>query len=200
MKKLLAALLVTTFSWSANATVINFDAIDNTSGNAFGGNSLDIDGFNFSNSGQNNGAILHWFQGSSYNADPDGTTYSHNYGRTITTLTQIGGAAFTINSLDIGNVYNSSPYSQTFRFTADVFGGGSLSRDFVSDALSGLETVNFNWDNIVSFTFTETTGTYLQADNFVLDADVDDSNDIPEPATLGLFGIALLAMRRLRRS
>ena len=183
----------------ASATVITFDAIDNT-GTVFSGSSLDIDGYNFTNSNGGSGAILHWSRTSSVNADPDGTTYSHNYSRTTTTLTQIGGGTFELNSLDIGNVYDSSPYSQTFSFWADLAGGGSLSTTFTSDAQSGLETVVLNWSGITAFRFTETSGSFLQSDNFVLNG--GNTSPVPEPGTFALFGMGLLgvAIRRRRRT
>ena len=180
---------------TASAVVIDFDSIDNTSGNRFSGSSLNTDGFNFSNSRGYGSAILHWYRGSSYNADSDGATYSHNYSGTVTTVTKIGGGSFDLASLDIGNVYNSRPYSQRFSFWATVAGGGSYNMSFISDSLAGLQTVMLNWSNLTSFSFRESSGSWLQADNFVIDENVS----VPEPSTLALLTLGLLGLGVARR-
>ena len=69
----------------ADTVVIDFNSIDNTS-NLFSGDSLDIDGYNFSSSMPGNNAILHWGKYQSYNADQGGATYSHNYAGIISSL------------------------------------------------------------------------------------------------------------------
>lgn len=180
---------------NSNALVIDFEEISNSGGSyVFSGYSLDTQGFNFLNSQESSEAILHWGASDPFNADPGGVTYSHNYANKITTVTQINGDLFDLTSLDIGNVYNNSPYSQSFYFTGLTGVGASLSQSFTSDQLGGLETVTLNWVGLKSFTFTETIGSYLQADNFVINEGSDQNNPVPEPTTMLLFGAGLAGL------
>ena len=178
---------------SANAVIIDFEEIDNTGGNAFSGSSLDTQGFNLSNSAGSAYAILHWGLGDSFNADVDGVTYSHNYGGSTSTLTQLGGGAFDLNSIDFGNVYNNRPYAQEFEVNGFYEAGGGISTTLTSDEFAGLETFTFNWEGLSSVTWTEISGTWLQLDNIVLNASV------PEPSTLALFGLGLLGLSLSRK-
>jgi len=188
MKKLFA-LLFCFYVGAANAVIIDFEEIDNTLGNVYSGTSLDSQGFNFSNSSSSGSAILHWATGSQSNADQNGVTYSHNYSSSITTLTEVGGGAFDLTSIDFGNVYDSSPYSQSFLVTGYYQAGGSIQSAITSDALSGLQTFVFNWDTLSSVTWTETSGAWLQLDNVVLNS--NDTAPVPEPTSLALLGLGL---------
>jgi len=181
MKKIALTAALVLSSSLASAVTIDFDHLSSNN-NTFS-SSLSTNGFHFDNR-----QILHWGSQSLYNADQGGATYSHNWENTTTTVTQIGGGSFTVNSLDIGNVYNNSPTVQSFNFWADLNGGGTISRTFTSDALPGLETVLLNFTDVTAFYFTETTGRFLQADNFVFNEQI---SAVPVPAAFWLFATAL---------
>ena len=72
----------------AGTVIIDFNSIENTS-NSFSGDSLDIQGFNFSSSMGGDRAILHWGKAQSYNADQGGATYSHHYAGIISSLKKL---------------------------------------------------------------------------------------------------------------
>ena len=102
------------------------------------------------------------------------------------TIAMTGPAKFSLTSLVIGpSTIGSGVVSGTV--TADVFGGGTLSRTFTGLSLATLETLN--WSNLIDVKFTATSDAGL--DNIVVNA-------VPEPGTLLLFGVSLgtLALRR----
>ena len=193
IKKTLTASLVSfaLLCGTVQAAIIDFEEIDNSS-QAFSGSSLDSQGFNFSNTGGGSGAILHWAQSSTFNADPGGVTYSHNYSSSLTTFTEIGGGLFDLSSIDFGDVYNTG-VSQTILVSGFFGGGGSSDLSFVTDTLAGLETFSMNWTGLTSVTWTETTGSFLQLDNVVV------NESVPEPSVIALFGLGLLGLSFARR-
>ena len=96
--KTLAAALLSLSALHAHATVIDFNQV-------IGFQTLPSpyqeDGFTITNSSTNSSAMLFWGT-LSYNADPNGNTYSHNYGSTTSTLTKTGGGS-------LGRICSSSP-------------------------------------------------------------------------------------------
>ena len=176
----------------ADTVVIDFNSIDNTS-NLFSGDSLDIDGYNFSSSMPGNNAILHWGKYQSYNADQGGATYSHNYAGIISSLKKNDGSVFNIQSIDIGDVYNAG-ISQSYTFKGlDSNGIVLFSSNFISDSLPGLETVYLGWSNLKTFTFERDNLSHLQADNFNL-----SSYLVPIPAAISLFMSGLVGLGLMR--
>lgn len=182
---------IATGSLSANAAVIDFEEIDNT-GTVTSGNSLDTQGYNISNDcALTTACILHWSSGHSFNADPGGVTYSHNYRFNTATLTSLDGGSFDLDSIDLGDVTNSG-ISQTFHFVAFLALGGSIVADVTTDALAGLQTFDFNWLDVTSVTWTETSGGNLQLDNIV----VNKTEKAP-PATPSITSLGLLTEEEL---
>ena len=176
----------------AGTVIIDFNSIENTS-NSFSGDSLDIQGFNFSSSMGGNRAILHWGKAQSYNADQGGATYSHHYAGIVSSLKKIDGTLFDIQSLDIGDVYNTG-ISQYYTFKGLNSNGEILfSSTFISDSLPGLETVYLGWDNLKTFTFQRDNLSYLQADNFNLSYFL-----VPLPAGIYLFLSGLVGLGLMR--
>lgn len=198
--KLLKFVLISTVllaAASAQALVIDFEAIDNSgSGHVFSGNSLDTQGFNLSNDcSYSSNCILHWGSSNAYNADANGVTYSHNYTGSTTTLTQSSGDFFDLFSIDFGNVYDTNSYVQEILVTG-YFNTGDISSTVITDSLSGLETFTFDWTGLNSVTWTETTGTFLQLDNIVLN---NAGTSVPEPSSIILLVLGLVGLNFLRK-
>ncbi len=196
MKKILGAIALVAgmASGAAQATVITFNSV-------VGFQTLDTpyeeSGFRLTNSSSNPGAYLYWGT-KSFNADPNGNTFSHNYDSSTTTLTKIGGGTFTFNSIDLADIYNDGGGGRVqFDF---LFADSTTLQTFVTvDNLPGLETFSFNQSNLtqVSWVPLTTVGPYLQLDNVVVDG---RGIQVPEPGTLVLLGGALLGLAAFRRS
>lgn len=197
MNKQITAMLlacITIFIGNANAANIDFDS--DTSSHFGDGNPYQEDGFQISNSLNNTDGLLFWGNTnsgwSSFNADPNGNTLSHNHGSTTMTLTKVGGGLFDFNSIDLGDVYNAASGGNVlFDF---VFGNSTTLQSTVSlDNLVGLQTFLFNHLGLsqVSWTPLTTNGQWLQLDNIVIDSSVAP---VPVPAAVWLFGSALTGL------
>jgi len=103
-------------------------------------------------------------------------------GVSTTTMTQVGGDAFNLLNLDLGNWFEKSSVLQ---ITGYFSGGGSISTDI---ALGNFTTYVLNWNNINSLVFDSLSGAgdqYWGVDNINVSA-------VPVPAAAWLFGSALL--------
>lgn len=200
MKKYLLVSLISAFAGieSASATTIDFNS--DTSYHFGNGLPYQEDGFSISNSSGNGFPQLYWGT-FSFNANPGGNTYSHNYGHTTSTLTKVGGGAFAFNSIELGDVYNGASGGDVkFNFTFSNF---TNSTEVVSlDSMVGLQTFSFNKFNVISVDWMPLTtyGGWIQLDNIVLDSGTQSS--VPEPSSLILvaLGLAGLTARRMSKS
>jgi hypothetical protein len=181
------------FNASAALIKIDFEEIDNTSGDTTSGDSLDTHGFNFNYSSTNGDGILHWGKNNSYNADQGGVTYSHNHPRKTSILTQTSGDSFNLMSIDFGDVFNDGT-SQQIRIDAVYTLGGSFTTIITTDAVAGLQTFALNLHNVDSVSWVETTGNYLQLDNVSI-----ETSPVPIPSAVWLFGSGLIGLIGLAR-
>jgi hypothetical protein len=116
-------------------------------------------------------------------------------GATIT-LTQVGGGAFNLSSIDVSELFNSGTQTVPLNFTGNKAGGGTVSAHFDLDGTFGNQTLTFNdFTNLSSVTWTQESE-FHQFDNIVV-------APVPEPATV--LGVAALGggllglVRRYRR-
>lgn len=119
-------------------------------------------------------------------------------------LTKIGEGTFTANSIDLAHVYFGSFGTQSFTFTGNLFGGGSVSETFTIAAQAGTPAfTTFAFDptftNLTSLDLAQQDANYYQFTNVQLDA----ITATPEPASFALLATGLIgvaAVRRKRRS
>ena len=101
-------------------------------------------------------------------------------------LTRTGGGTFDITSVLIGpsSAASSPPISMTIE--GFLSGGGSITSMF--SGLNTATTANLNWTNLVSVKFTASDDSGL--DDIVVTA----TAAIPEPSTIVLMGLGLVAL------
>jgi hypothetical protein len=128
-----------------------------------------------------------------------GSTTLFNYSTGGNTrLTQVGGGAFTLSSIDLTHLFdfgNNTPMTVTFNGT--VAGGGTVTQSFTTDSvLNTLETFNFtNFTNLVSVDWIQN-NPFHQFDNINV-TPTASATAVPEPFTvLGTifgagYGVAL---------
>lgn len=197
-RTLLATALILAVS-QASATVITFNELAHDQ-YFLGFTSVSSGGFLFSSSGRDGPDPLGvWGRNESSQADPGFAAVFVNYGFNTTTMTQVDGGSFDFTSIDLADVYNQG-VSSTIEFTFNYSGGGSTTQNVVLDDSIGLETFNFNQTGLESVSWVTLSGDsgWGQFDNVVVN-DGGGPDQVPEPATLALFGLGLVGLGTLRR-
>lgn len=186
---------------SAHATLITFENLPG--GTAEFNNSglqvaldyaspLTTQGFKFDEGSQ----FATWVPISTTNTDysnyTGSTTLFSNHGN-VTTVSQAGGGAFSLTSLDLANVNRvGHSVASNVNFTGVLLDGGTVTQSYAIPSDDALHTVTFaGFTNLASFTLSSPNNAY-QFDNV-------NVQTVPEPATcvlLSLGGVAALRRRR----
>lgn len=192
MKKFLIAAAVLLSAGTANAATIDFD--DFAAGNCnYLGSSTTSQGFVFSST-----QVYTCEPGGVGNENTTRALVGYYFGQL--TFARENGGAFSLNSLFTGDTpfYNSGTTGVSV--IGDLIGGGQVSTvlDFdgyafkqydFSAAFTGLSSVT------LQLLSNQGGGALIMIDNLV----VDEVAEVPEPAMLGLFGLGMLGLARLRR-
>ena len=200
----LVALLALTGAAQAQTT-LDFEALPNPSNGSFTNQGVSIteDGFTLT-------ALQHNQYGFASIAS-DGANISLNYTGSValfnntiggvTRLTQDNGNPFTLNSIDLANLFLQPvrPGGDSVDFTGDVQGGGMVTQSFTLAASNALQTFAFNasFTNLLSVSFTQD-GLLNQFDNIV----VNGGTPVPEPGSVALLvgaGIGGVTLRRRKK-
>ena len=199
----LVALLALTGAAQAQTT-LDFEALPNPSnGDNDQGVSITEDGFTLTDLAPDPFGFA--------SIAPDGANFSLNYTGSVallnndiggvTRLTQDNGNPFTLNSIDLANLFLQfvRPGGDSVDFTGDVQGGGIVTQSFTLAASNALQTFAFNasFTNLLSVSFTQD-GLLNQFDNIV----VNGGTPVPEPGSMALLvgaGIGGVMLRRRKK-
>jgi hypothetical protein len=206
-----AALVAMLSGGAAQATILTFDEIPGTENIQ---THLDYQGFTFTSTHMHFYGCAHaGYEDIAFN----GTTKlgaEGDWGGPITMSRQDGGA-FSLLSLDIAEFFNNGlypdkPNADLLNLTATLLDGSQVSWDLVLDGINDgpfgtLEDFQHVVlpDLFVNVTELVFTGVRLAASNFggfsIDNLEVGDPVSVPEPGTLGMMGMGLLAAAAARR-
>jgi hypothetical protein len=220
MKTTLAIIIAALAAIAAPAAAITVDFDEMANDNFFfsPGNVYVSQGYRFTNDASDPTAYVAWGRSGNaivYNADANpqtGTTLTHGYNNTITTISRVDGAAFTLSSLFIADAYNTGSLAPggpvDFTFTTAA---GTTTDLRILDSMRRLQAEIFNRSGLLSFTIGPRqynppnafpVAGLIQIDNVGLTLDATSVGGVPEPQSWAMviagFGLAGAAMRRRR--
>ena len=188
--KVAAAAAIVALSGAAHATVVDFNSLAGQ-GFAFLGTSFSDDGLTFTSTDEN---MFYWGHGSSEIADPNGTTMSENFQQTPIDVALTAGGAFTLNSVDLADVYNQGTAVDVLLTYVDGTGSHDVTLNVA--AARGLQTFQLGYAGVTSFSLTGENFWY-QMDNI----SYSTPTAVPEPGSIGMMlaGLAAIGVVARRR-
>jgi hypothetical protein len=170
------------------AAIIDFNSLTG-SGLVNRGLQYQEDGFQLDNLSLSQFTSIHSGD-SRYTGTP---SFFNNGSNGVTRLTQIGGGAFTLSSIDLDSFFTVPPVSSV-TFTATLLGGGTTSQTFTTDSIfASLQTFIFGsaFANVTQVEWTNGPTSH-SFDNIVVSA-------VPVPGAVWLMGSSLLGLVGLAR-
>lgn len=186
---------------AAHAQILDFQVLEhNDAAVASHGDLYIEDGFQIAEAGPNPLATF----GTLEPRYPFSTALFSNSISGVLTLTQVGGGAFDLLSIDIAELDPGFP--QFITFTGTLAGGGTVTQSVTPDGPRGLQTFTMiGFTNVTQVQWHQISP-FHQFDNINVSTAGSGNSAAPEPATAVLLGTGLLPMlgamirrRRLRR-
>lgn len=186
--KIAAVAIALGISGLANATVVDFNVLDSTASYTFINSGYTEGGLTFASA---SGNMFHWGTTSSFDADKSGSTMSENYVNDPITVSKTGGGSFTLDSIDLADVYNSGSSVGVALSWTDAT--GAHSETLTTDNKVGLQTFELGLADVTSFSLSG--GNWFQMDNITYNA----TAAVPEAGSLGMMLAGLLVVGGLAR-
>jgi hypothetical protein len=188
------AVLCAGLTAGANAAIIDFeDLINNGAQFTYFGDNVNSGGFNFASTLHigDNSAIASWTNGLPGFYTGSVSLFA-NYSDDVLRMTQVGGAAFNVTSIDLADVFRGAG-GQTVTLIGTRADTSTVTQNFVlgPDNLQTFAVVGMT--NVTSMTLDDGTSSFFQFDNI-------NVSPVPEPATMAVVGIGALALLRRRRA
>ncbi len=184
----------------ANAVVMNFESLAvNDASVHLQGSTYTESGFNVSSS---TGQTFSSF-GTQRSEYPGSTalTLFGDVGSTLVRLTQVGGGAFDLSSIDLADYFNQG-LQRTVNFTGTKADNSTVTQSVALDNLPGLQTLNFSgFTNLakVEWNTTSSSGAQDSAQFDNINVSAASTAAVPEPFTIigtVIGGTAAVRMRR----
>jgi hypothetical protein len=186
----------------AQAVILNFESLANNNfleANSLPGNTYTESGFTLSDlTGISPQPFAVWGTRSPFYAGS--TALINNFSGGITRLTQVGGGAFNLSSIDLTDIGGN--FSTTVSFTGRRADTSTVTQSFTTDAITRtLQTFNFSdFTNLVAVDWgTSRDAQSFQFDNINVSAVGSNTTAVPEPLTIlsTIFGVgSAVAMKR----
>lgn len=209
------ALICAALSSAAQAVVMDFEALETWSiGGKSVGTTVIEDGYRIDVISSQLSVFEDGWQSGRGASNGTNTMGSyHSTGSTGFALTSDSGSLFSLNSIDLAEIFKPTESAQIYNadrieFSGTYADGSSIIDSFIFDTINDgpggvedFETYSFSsaWKDLISVSFigyNDSTSTYFSFDNIVID---EQAVGVPLPPTLALFAIGLLGLTSLRR-